>query len=75
MAGHHNPGIPELKLLMSDPILIVSGGLAGLIAARRLRRAGVAFRLLEVRERVSGRILSVDAGGAVATDGFDLGPS
>jgi monoamine oxidase len=60
---------------MSDPLLIVGGGLAGLTAARRLHRAGVALRLLEGRQRLGGRILSVDASGAVATDGFDLGPS
>lgn len=60
---------------MSDPILIVGGGVAGLIAARRLHRAGIAFNLLEARKRLGGRILSVDAGGAVAPEGFDLGPS
>ncbi|WP_046866537.1 flavin monoamine oxidase family protein [Microvirga massiliensis] len=60
---------------MSDPILIVGGGLAGLTAAHRLRRAGVAFRLLEARNRLGGRILSVDASGVAAADGFDLGPS
>ena len=60
---------------MTDPILIVGGGLAGLTAARRLHRAGTAFLLLEARQRVGGRILSVDANGTTATDGFDLGPS
>lgn len=62
---------------MSDPILIVGGGLAGLTAAHCLRRAGVAFRLLEARRRLGGLILSAEAGGAghVATDGFHLGPS
>lgn len=60
---------------MSNPILIVGGGLAGLTAARGLHRAGVDFRLFEARRRLGGRILSVDAGGAVAANGFDLGPS
>lgn len=52
---------------MTEPVLIVGGGLAGLIAARALRRAGVAFQLIEARDRLGGRILTVD--------GFDLGPS
>jgi monoamine oxidase len=60
---------------MSDPLLIVGGGLAGLTAARRLHRAGIAFRLFEARQRLGGRILSVDVEGVVAADGFDLGPS
>ncbi|KAA2244044.1 flavin monoamine oxidase family protein [Salinarimonas soli] len=60
---------------MSHPVLIVGGGLAGLTAAHRLHQAGVPFRLLEARERLGGRILSVDASGRAAADGFDLGPS
>ena len=60
---------------MPDPVLIVGGGLAGLTAARRLHHLGVDFRLIEARQRLGGRILSVDGGGAVAADGFDLGPS
>jgi monoamine oxidase len=61
--------------MSSDPILIIGGGLAGLIAAHRLHDAGIAFELLEARRRLGGRILSVDAGGNVSSDGFDLGPS
>ncbi|MDB6453700.1 FAD-dependent oxidoreductase [Falsirhodobacter sp. 20TX0035] len=60
---------------MSSNILIVGGGLAGLTAAVRLNRAGLSVRLLEARDRLGGRIHSVDASGAPSADGFDLGPS
>lgn len=61
---------------MTQPsILIIGGGLAGLTAARLLHRAGIDFLLLEARNRLGGRILSADAGGVPAVDGFDLGPS
>lgn len=59
----------------AQPILIVGGGLAGLTVARRLHQAGRAFLLLEARARLGGRILTVDAAGTPAADGFDLGPS
>ena len=54
---------------MSDPIVIVGGGLSGLYAARLLTAAGADFLLLEARDRLGGRILSV------TDDGFDLGPA
>lgn len=57
------------------PVAIIGGGLAGLHAARLLHAAGVGFRLFEARERLGGRILSADAAGRPAEDGFDLGPS
>lgn len=60
---------------MRSPIVIVGGGLAGLTAARLFDKAGMAFRLLEARDRLGGRILSADATGKPAADGFDLGPS
>lgn len=56
-------------------IAIVGGGLAGLCAARLLSAAGVAFTLVEARDRFGGRILTADAGGRPSADGFDLGPS
>ena len=57
------------------PVAIIGGGLSGLHAARRLHAAGVGFRILEARDRLGGRILSADAAGRPAEDGFDLGPS
>jgi monoamine oxidase len=57
------------------PVAIVGGGLAGLQAARLLHEAGIGFRIFEARDRLGGRILSTDAAGRPAEDGFDLGPS
>lgn len=56
-------------------VAIIGGGLAGLQAARALSRAGIDCRLIEARPRLGGRILTVDATGMPAEDGFDLGPS
>lgn len=61
--------------MAEHPILIVGGGLAGLVAARRLHHAGIDFQLLEARDRLGGRIISADATGKPSPDGFDLGPS
>ena len=60
---------------MPYPVIIVGGGLAGLMAAHLIHRTGIDFQLLEARDRLGGRILSVDASGQPSTDGFDLGPS
>ncbi|MFC0199758.1 flavin monoamine oxidase family protein [Paracoccus rhizosphaerae] len=56
-------------------VAIVGGGLAGLNAARLLQQAGLDFELFEARDRLGGRILTVDATGAPGPGGFDLGPS
>nr|WP_184472503.1 FAD-dependent oxidoreductase [Rhizobium esperanzae] len=60
---------------LSQTILIVGGGLAGLTAAYRLHRAGLDFVLVDARQRLGGRILSVGIDGEPSIDGFDLGPS
>ena len=57
------------------PVAIIGGGLAGLQAARLLHEAGIGFRIFEARDRLGGRILTADAAGRPAEDGFDLGPS
>ena len=66
-------------------IVILGGGVSGLYAAWRLQQQGVTdWRLIEAREALGGRILSVpsSANGVAAkeqtagnTDRFDLGPS
>jgi monoamine oxidase len=44
-------------------VVVVGGGAAGVAAARRLREAGVDALIVEARDRLGGRALSVEAGG------------
>ncbi|MCZ4432055.1 FAD-dependent oxidoreductase [Agrobacterium sp. SOY23] len=59
----------------SSKVAVVGAGLAGLYTAQALHAAGVDVLLLEGRNRLGGRILTVDDGGTPSDDGFDLGPS
>ncbi len=56
-------------------VAIIGGGLAGLCAARLLMAAEVSFVMIEARNRLGGRIITVDKDGHPSEDGFDLGPS
>lgn len=60
---------------MHTTVAIIGGGLAGLYAGKLLQAADIDFLLLEARDRLGGRILSVDHSGSPSEDGFDLGPS
>lgn len=56
---------------MTTHVIIVGGGLSGLAAAWQLHRHGVEFLLVEARERLGGRVLTLPYEGRF----FDLGPS
>ncbi|MBL9050023.1 MAG: FAD-dependent oxidoreductase [Tabrizicola sp.] len=56
---------------MSDvDVVIVGAGCAGLAAAKRLREAGVSFRVLEAMDRIGGRAWTTSADFGVP---FDIG--
>lgn len=49
-------------------VVIVGAGLAGLSAARELKRSGATVRVLESRRRIGGRVHSVQLEGGVTLD-------
>ncbi|GHN02405.1 amino oxidase [Cytophagales bacterium WSM2-2] len=63
-------GIPSApKEILKEDIVIVGGGIAGLSAARWLKRAGQSFRLLELESEAGGNSRS----GKNATTAYPLG--
>jgi polyamine oxidase len=54
-----------------DRVVVVGAGIAGLAAASRLRRAGIACVVLEARDRIGGRLHTIDLVGSPV----DLGGS
>ncbi len=57
----------------TSEVIIVGAGLSGLLLAYRLTQAGIATRVLEARNRLGGRILTVSS--AEGQGSFDLGPT
>ncbi len=53
------------------PAIVLGGGLAGLVAARELAKAGVAATVIEARRRVGGLVFGDDLGGIAVDLGAD----
>lgn len=60
---------------MNNPVIIVGAGLSGLRAASLLTEQGIKCRVLEARDRIGGRILSVSDSNRPDLGRFDLGPT
>lgn len=58
---------------MSYPVVVIGAGLSGLYATRLLQQAGHKVLLIEARERVGGRILSISP--QTGDHRLDLGPA
>jgi len=57
---------------MSKPVVVVGGGLAGIVCARRLNRAGVPVQLLESEDSLGGRLRTSEVDGFKIDRGFQV---
>jgi phytoene dehydrogenase-like protein len=58
--------------VMSEPVIIVGAGIAGLVCAIELQRAGVPVKVLEQADDVGGRVRSTMQDGFVLDHGFQV---
>lgn len=62
MAPEERPGRYVVRMRTSFDIAVIGAGAAGIAAGRRLAAARCSFVILEARDRVGGRALTIDAG-------------
>ncbi|WP_077590631.1 flavin monoamine oxidase family protein [Planococcus lenghuensis] len=60
---------------MDKPVIIIGAGLSGLHAASLLTKQGINCKILEARDRIGGRVLSLPVPDRPDLGRFDLGPT